>query len=65
MYWALKKARVRPWIGALIATIYMTMGWVPRWQMVSNYSAITGMLAPYMLVVIIKMLEEKSCPGLD
>ena len=63
MYWALKKARVRPWIGALIATIYMTMGWVPRWQMGSNYSAITGMLAPYMLVVIIKMLEEKSCPG--
>ncbi len=65
MYWALKKAKVRPWIGALIATIYMTMGWVPRWQMGSNYSAITGMLAPYMLVVIIKMLEEKSCPGLD
>ncbi|CCK86023.1 Putative uncharacterized protein [Lactobacillus equicursoris DSM 19284 = JCM 14600 = CIP 110162] len=62
MYWALKKAKVRPWIGALIATIYMTMGWVPRWQMGSNYSAITGMLAPYMLVVIIKMLEEKKLP---
>lgn len=62
MYWALKKAKVRPWIGALIATIYMTMGWVPRWQMGSNYSAITGMLAPYMLLVIIKMLEEKKLP---
>ncbi len=62
MYWALKKAEVRPWIGALIATIYMTMGWVPRWQMGSNYSAITGMLAPYMLLVIIKMLEEKKLP---
>lgn len=62
MYWALKKAKVRPWIGTLIATIYMTMGWVPRWQMGSNYSAITGMLAPYMLLVIIKMLEEKKLP---
>ncbi|MFR0600841.1 hypothetical protein [Lactobacillus equicursoris] len=62
MYLALKKAKVRPWIGALIAIIYMTMGWVPRWQMGSNYSAITGMLAPYMLLVIIKMLEEKKLP---
>lgn len=62
MYWALKKAKVRPWIGALLAAVYMTIGWIPRWQLGSNYSAITGMLAPYMLVIIIKMLEEKKLP---
>lgn len=44
------------WSGA----VYLTVGWLARWDMGSNFSAITALLAPWLMIAIVDLLDLKQ-----
>ncbi|GHV96991.1 cell division protein [Lactobacillus nasalidis] len=44
------------WSGA----VYLTVGWLARWEMGSNFSAITALLAPWLMLAIVDLLDLKQ-----
>lgn len=58
MYKATRKTGNGRLISTVISIIYISIGWIVRWQTNMNFSAITGVLAPYALCVAIDMIHE-------
>ena len=51
MYRAVHRFKVRGSIAVLVTIIYMTIGWLPRWQSGSNFTGIGAALMPYGILV--------------
>lgn len=46
----------------LISLIFMNIGWLPRWELAQNMNAWGAMLAPYMGICAIRMLQDRKQP---
>lgn len=62
MYRAVHRFNVRGSIAVLVTIIYMTIGWLPRWQSGSNFSGIGAALMPYGILVACDMFYDKEKP---
>lgn len=62
MYRAVHRFKVRGSIAVLVTIIYMTIGWLPRWQSGSNFSGIGAALMPYGILVACDMFYDKEKP---
>lgn len=60
MYKVTRKTGSGRFVSTVIAIIYITIGWTVRWQTNMNFSALTGLLAPYGLMVAIDMIKESK-----
>lgn len=45
-----------------LTVIYMNMGWVPRWQLATNTSAWGAAFAPFIVMVALRMVQNKQRP---
>ncbi|MFK5588207.1 6-pyruvoyl-tetrahydropterin synthase-related protein [Lactobacillus delbrueckii] len=62
MYRAVHRFKVRGSIAVLVTIIYMTIGWLPRWQSGSNFTGIGAALMPYGILVACDMFYDKEKP---
>ncbi|MGZ1130597.1 6-pyruvoyl-tetrahydropterin synthase-related protein [Lactobacillus delbrueckii subsp. bulgaricus] len=62
MYRAVHRFKVRDSIAVLVTIIYMTIGWLPRWQSGSNFTGIGAALMPYGILVACDMFYDKEKP---
>lgn len=60
MYRAVRRFNVRGSIAVLVTIIYMTIGWLPRWQSGSNFTGIGAALLPYGILVACDMFYDKK-----
>ena len=61
-YLAARKVKANRFLAAVLAVVYITIGWVPRWQMGTNFSAISALLLPYAANVALTMVLDKKRP---
>lgn len=62
MYRLLKRLSIRPIIAAMMASFYLTVGWMPRWQIGNNTTALGAMLIPYLLMITFDMITDANRP---
>ncbi|MCH3922095.1 cell division protein [Limosilactobacillus sp.] len=62
MYLLATKAHSSRRFALLVSLIFMNIGWLPRWQLAQNMNAWGAMLAPYMLMCAITMLQDRARP---
>lgn len=62
MYQLLKRLSIRPIIAAMMACFYLTVGWMPRWQIGNNTTALGAMLMPYLLMITFDMIMVDNRP---
>ncbi|WP_347980376.1 hypothetical protein [Limosilactobacillus allomucosae] len=62
MYQLLKRLKIRPIIAAMMASFYLTVGWMPRWQIGNNTTALGAMLMPYLLMLTFEMITDARRP---
>ncbi|MDC2842215.1 hypothetical protein [Limosilactobacillus mucosae] len=62
MYRLLKRLSIRPIIAAMMASFYLTVGWMPRWQIGNNTTALGAMLMPYLLMITFDMITDANRP---
>lgn len=62
MYQLLKRLKIRPIIAAMMASFYLTVGWMPRWQIGNNTTALGAMLMPYLLMITFEMITDAKRP---
>lgn len=62
MYQLLKRLKIRPIIAAMTASFYLTVGWMPRWQIGNNTTALGAMLMPYLLMITFEMITDAERP---
>lgn len=58
----LKGVKARPLCGWLLTIIYMNAGWVPRWQTATNTTAWGAALAPWIILMGVRMVTHKQRP---
>ena len=62
MYRLLKLLSIRSIIAAMMASFYLTVGWMPRWQIGNNTTAMGAMLMPYLLMITFDMITDANRP---
>ena len=62
MYWALRKFKARRSVSTLLALLYMTIGWLPRWQIATNFSGISAAIMPFGLIVAYDLVFDREKP---
>ena len=62
MYRLLKLLSIRSIIAAMMASFYLTVGWMPRWQIGNNTTALGAMLMPYLLMITFDMITDANRP---
>lgn len=63
MYRALRRFNSRRSVATILAMLYLTIGWMPRWQEATNFSGISAAMMPYGILVAADMIfAEKKIP---
>lgn len=63
MYRALRRFNSRRSVATILAMLYLTIGWMPRWQGATNFSGISAAMMPYGILVAADMIfAEKKIP---
>ena len=62
MYLLAVKAHSSRRFALLVSLIFMNIGWLPRWELAQNMNAWGAMLAPYMLMCGLTMLQDRHRP---
>ncbi|WP_267201803.1 hypothetical protein [Limosilactobacillus kribbianus] len=62
MYRLVRRFELSQLIAALTASVYLTIGWVSRWQTGNNATALGAMLAPYLLQVLFWIVTDSQHP---
>lgn len=62
MYLLAIKAHSSRRFALLVSLIFMNIGWLPRWELAQNMNAWGAMLAPYMLMCGLTMLQDRHRP---
>ena len=62
MYKAVRRFKVRVSIAVLVAIIYQSIGWLPRWQEGTNFTGIGAALMPYELMIAYDMVFDSDTP---
>ena len=52
----------RPLVQFLLAVIYLSLGWLPRWALAENMEAWGAALAPYLCLVAVRMIRDHEQP---
>lgn len=62
MYRALRRFGSRRSVATILAMLYLTIGWLPRWQGATNFSGIGAAMMPYGILVAADMIMDKEKP---
>lgn len=62
MYLLAMKAHSSRRFALLVSLLFMNIGWLPRWELAQNMNAWGAMLAPYMLMCGLTMLQDRQRP---
>ncbi|GHV97714.1 cell division protein [Lactobacillus nasalidis] len=62
MYAALRRFKARRSVATILAMLYLTIGWLPRWQGATNFSGISAAMMPYGILVAADMIFDKEKP---
>lgn len=62
MYQLAIKAHSSRRFALLASLLFMNIGWLPRWELAQNMNAWGAMLAPYMVMCGINMLQDRQHP---
>lgn len=49
-------------IALLVSTIFLCLGWLPRWELAQNMNAWGAALAPFLIMLGITMLQDRAQP---
>lgn len=62
MFLLAKKLSNNSLVSYALAIIYMNMGWIPQWQLASNMSTWGATLAPFLIIIAIRMITNHDTP---
>lgn len=62
MYQLAIKAHSFRWFALLVSLIFMNIGWLPRWELAQNMNAWGAMMAPYMVMCGLQMIQDREHP---
>lgn len=62
MYLLAIKGHASRLFALLVSLIFMNIGWLPRWELAQNMNSWGAMLAPYMLICGLQMVQDRDHP---
>lgn len=62
MFRLAKRVESRSGMAVILGAFYMNIGWLPRWQSAQNMTAWGAALAPYLVIVAVRMLQAHDRP---